>query len=174
MIADAEGLDKDQSPGIHALAVINLLQRHGDILLICTFPDGATHGLVIGAAVDETLLAGITLTAVKVGIHGDDHALLQTVGVVLVDIHDLTGIFVTGDLGILGIQERAQVSADIRAADTAIEGADDGMAGGQLGDLLFHQLHLGSFHHLAAFKFAGRGDLNAFHFGHLICSFLLT
>ena len=147
-MTDAERLHERQLAWVDALAVVDALRRHGDVVRESALALHA-HRLVVRAAVDEAAAAGIAGSAVEVGIAGHELAGAQGWAVRL---HDDGGELMANGPGIGDVKVRPAIGAQIAAADAAVEQPQKGFPLTPLRHLRL--LHL---------DMAGLREHNAFH-----------
>ena len=119
VVADAERLDQRQHLGVQPLAVVNALDRHGDVLCERALALYA-HRLIVCAGIDQASLARITCPAVEIRITGYDHARLKPF-LVFVDLHDLRRKLVSRYARIRYICIRTPIGTEVASADTPVQ-----------------------------------------------------
>lgn len=156
VVADAERFNQGENLGVEPLTVVQTLNRHGNVLGKRAFALHA-HGLVVRAGVHKSTCTGITMSAVKIRVAGDDHARLEA-EVVVVDLNDFGGKLMAGNTGIGDIGVAAAVGAKVAAADASVKQPEKRFSGFPY--RLFHFPH----GHLARLI-----NANCFQWNILIC-----
>ena len=120
MIADAERLNGCKKHGIQSLSVIHTLLRHGYILLKRPV-SLASHGLVIHTCIHDSMLAGITVSAVKIWIAGYNHSRAKALSIVLIHLHDFRRKLMAWYPWIIEVCESPLVGTQIASTDSPIQ-----------------------------------------------------